>query len=299
MWGVVYFAGQVKFNCAWPGRVNDNMNESISIVIDSRERRPYSFTLPTVVAGLKVGDYSLAGFEDRIAIERKTIGDLIACLSSGRKRFERELKRGRELDYFCLVVETDLKALTDGKYRSRMNPESVVQSLLAFSVRYRLPIFFVGGRKRGQQVTQGLLSKYAREIVQIHGKEQAADQLAVEELFILEPRLKDLREEVKAIRPSGPHFCANLIWYRKIKPKLLSMIGWDRGRDGPGADRLLSSSAAYDLIYESLYNELPDCRDCGCLHLEGASSSRNKKLKSSRGPARHRRLTGKQRTQKG
>ncbi len=140
------------------------MNEPINIIIDSREQRPYQFTLPVEVAGLKVGDYSLAGFEAEVAVERKSINDLIASLSSGRDRFERELERGRALDYFALVIEADIKDVIQGRYRSKMNPEAAFQSLLAFSVRYRLPVFFAGDRQTGQEITESLLVKYHREI---------------------------------------------------------------------------------------------------------------------------------------
>lgn len=44
------------------------------VVIDSREQHPYFVTDPTIetaVAGLKQGDYSVAGFETRVAIPEK------------------------------------------------------------------------------------------------------------------------------------------------------------------------------------------------------------------------------------
>ena len=136
----------------------------IKIRVDSREQLPYVFGSPSEVGGLPVGDYSIVGLENQISIERKTIDDLIGCLTTGRERFERELHRGRALDYFCLIVEASLSDLANGRYRSRMNPKSATQSLLAFSVRYRLPIFFCESREYGQRVTESLLLKYAREI---------------------------------------------------------------------------------------------------------------------------------------
>ena len=45
-----------------------------------------------------------------------------------------------------------------------MEPKAAIQSLLAFSVRYRLPIFFCEGREYGARVTESLLCKYAKEI---------------------------------------------------------------------------------------------------------------------------------------
>ena len=136
----------------------------MKIVTDSREQLPYQFRTPSEVGALPCGDYSLAGGEHLVAVERKTIDDLIGCLTSGRERFERELHKGKALDYFALVVEASLTDLANGKYRSKMNPRSAVQSLLAFSIRYRLPIFFCESRRYGQRITESLLCKYAREI---------------------------------------------------------------------------------------------------------------------------------------
>ena len=56
----------------------------LRVVCDSREQQPYTFAgFPAVVevAGLEAGDYSLAGFERRVAIERKSIQDLVGCLT--------------------------------------------------------------------------------------------------------------------------------------------------------------------------------------------------------------------------
>ena len=137
---------------------------TITILIDSREQKGYDFSGPTEVIGLPVGDYSIVGLENHVAVERKELGDLINCLSHDRERFERELFKGRALSYFALVVEASLSDIANGRYRSDMNPKSAIQSLLAFSVRYRLPIFFCENRKYGQRVTESLLMKYCREI---------------------------------------------------------------------------------------------------------------------------------------
>jgi len=135
-----------------------------TIVTDSREQRPYEFEVPSEVGALSCGDYSIASLENHIAIERKELNDLIGCLTTGRERFEKELHKGKALDYFALVVEAKLSDLANGHYRSQMNPKSAIQSLLAFSVRYRLPIFFCENRKYGQRITESLLLKFSREV---------------------------------------------------------------------------------------------------------------------------------------
>ncbi len=135
-----------------------------TILIDSREQRPYEFQVPSKVEALPTGDYSLEGLELSIAVERKELNDLIGCLTTDRGRFEKELLRGRALDFFCLVIESSLSDIAKGHYRSKMNPAAAVQSLMAFSIRYRLPIFFCETRNHAQRITESLLLKYAREV---------------------------------------------------------------------------------------------------------------------------------------
>jgi ERCC4-type nuclease len=138
------------------------------ILIDTREQQPFSFTryeVATEPATLPVGDYSLPGFEDRVAVERKALEDLISCLmGSNRDRFERELYRGRHYDLFAVVVEATLSDVLRGHYRSGMKAHAALQSIIAFQVRYRVPFVWAGNRKGAEYITYSLLSKYLREI---------------------------------------------------------------------------------------------------------------------------------------
>ena len=135
----------------------------MKILIDSREQKPYEFSTPTETATLPTGDYSISGASHLVAIERKSVDDLIGSLTRHRDRFEMELHRGMALSYFCLVIESSLMDLSNGHYTSRMNPKAAIQTLLTFSVRYGLPIFFAGNRSYGQRLTESLLLKFARE----------------------------------------------------------------------------------------------------------------------------------------
>jgi len=68
----------------------------LTIVRDTREHATsYDFAgYPDVVVidgCLPAGDFSIPGFTDRCALERKRLDDLIGCLSQDRDRFEREL----------------------------------------------------------------------------------------------------------------------------------------------------------------------------------------------------------------
>ena len=97
------------------------------IITDSRQQRPYQFELASELAALPCGDYSIGGLENYVAVERKTLDDLIGCLTTDRDRFERKLHRGLALDYFALVVEASLSDLVNGRYRTNMLSKSAVQ----------------------------------------------------------------------------------------------------------------------------------------------------------------------------
>ena len=138
------------------------------ILIDSREQRPFTFAnyevKPEVVA-LPVGDYSLPGFQDRVSIERKSLEDLIACLmGDNRDRFERELAKARHFDFFAVVVEAPLSAVSRGQYRSEMKVQAALQSILTFQVRYGVAFVWAWNRAGAEYIVHGLLSKYLREI---------------------------------------------------------------------------------------------------------------------------------------
>lgn len=140
----------------------------MKILIDSREQLPFSFDrheVETETTALQIGDYSIPGFEDRVSIERKALDDLVGCLmGSNRDRFERELSKSRHYDLFCVVVEASMEDISRGRYRSQMKPQSALQSIFAFSVRYRMPFIWAGNRAGAEYATYSLLSKYLREI---------------------------------------------------------------------------------------------------------------------------------------
>ena len=90
--------------------------------------------------------------------------------------------------------------------------------------------------------------------------------LALDELFRLEPRLRDLENEVDAIRDDGraPFFCSNFLWL-PVNTRLRGFVGVARTPKPGDADMIeLYDSRAYELVFEHLSQRLPPCRDCGC-----------------------------------
>jgi DNA excision repair protein ERCC-4 len=149
-----------------PASRNAMNTHLLRIVQDSREQSPFSFCgipVEVTVDGLEAGDYSLRGFERRIAVERKELQNLVGCLSGERDRFERELARLRGYDCAAVVVEAPAYALRTGHYRGKLDAGAAWQSVLAFSMRYRIPFIFCADRADAEAVTYDLLRHYARD----------------------------------------------------------------------------------------------------------------------------------------
>jgi ERCC4-type nuclease len=139
---------------------------TVKILIDSREQLPYrfeSYDCETISEALVVGDYSLAGLESRVSIERKSLDDLAGTLTAGRERFARECERGRTLEFFGLVIEASLDDIRRHRYQSQALPQCLLQTLAAWSIRYGLHVFFCGNRPGAEYMTFSLLQKFLRE----------------------------------------------------------------------------------------------------------------------------------------
>lgn len=138
----------------------------LRIVVDSREQAPFRFEgypCTVEVGTLASGDYSLAGFTDRIGIERKSLPDLVACLSTERERFTRELARLRGFDACAVVVEEPSANLREGRYRSQMDAGAAWQSVLALMQRFRVPFLFCADRADAERTAFDFLRHFARD----------------------------------------------------------------------------------------------------------------------------------------
>lgn len=138
-----------------------------TIVRDDREKRPLAFPArwPVQVRRLETADYTIAGHETEIGIERKSIEDLFTSATRGRERLERELERLAAFRYGAVVVECDLADVLAGLPDRLVSPRSVIGSLVAWSVRYRLAVWFARGRKHAAALTLKALSKFYKYAV--------------------------------------------------------------------------------------------------------------------------------------
>ena len=135
------------------------------IIIDTREQHPFDFDGPTQAGTLATADYSVVGLEHLIAVERKSLDDLLACIGRERERFKRELQRLRAYRFRMLVIETTAQELSAGEWRGKIQPAHVLGSLAAWTCQFELPLWLGGNHREAGRFVERYLSQCARCIV--------------------------------------------------------------------------------------------------------------------------------------
>ena len=143
-----------------------------TILIDSREQRPWSFlgltsdakdgNRPVLVhtrqeyLGDYQGDYQIEGLEDEFSIERKSVADFQSTLlgfSDGhRDRFEKELDQLRKKEYAAVIIEGSMfDVLADspeyGQKTAAENAKILLRSEISLSIKHQVQFKFCSNRK--------------------------------------------------------------------------------------------------------------------------------------------------------
>ena len=133
------------------------------ILIDTREQLPYSFrSYESRIATLKTGDYSLAGYEQRVAVERKSKEDAYGCVGANRKRFIECLERLAEIEHPAIVIESNLVDFSIPPSRTRIDQRMAVGSYISWSCKYRIPVFWCDNRAYAEQVVVRYLASFVK-----------------------------------------------------------------------------------------------------------------------------------------
>ncbi|MEI8122116.1 MAG: ERCC4 domain-containing protein [bacterium] len=116
----------------------------MKIILDTREPSPHPWSrfwegVEIETGTLETGDMTVNGFNDLVAVERKTTTDFLGCIGGERERFERELKRSRQIGHFIVIVDG---TLANVMVHSRGIPSaSIIGTVAAWTRRY-CPIVF-------------------------------------------------------------------------------------------------------------------------------------------------------------
>lgn len=139
-------------------------------IIDTREQTPLILPgLRTVTRGLVSGDYSLVGAEHLFAIERKSLNDLVGCVTRERERFERELIRLRGYRFRRLLIVGTEDELANGDYTSTTPPAAVMASLITWEVRFDVPVVFCDDAEVAGGMVEAWIRAFAKELAKDAG----------------------------------------------------------------------------------------------------------------------------------
>lgn len=142
-------------------REMESILQTMFLLVDTREqpteeyhKRISEVGLPHQRKKLDFGDYSCGYFaqdgsevllDKEIVIERKmSIDEICGNFTKGRDRFAREFERAAKSNAKVhLIIENgNYEKIVNGRYRSKLNPNSLMASFMAFADRYDISVHF-------------------------------------------------------------------------------------------------------------------------------------------------------------
>jgi len=115
---------------------------------------------------LKTGDYTIAGLEKMIAIEKKSGWQEIASniqSNAENLRFHRMLSRLAEFPLRYFVVQADLSTILEPRQYDEMHSAAVLNCILEIQLNYGIPVLCVGPKERSKVTVQKLFEKLWKE----------------------------------------------------------------------------------------------------------------------------------------
>jgi len=143
-----------------------------NIIIDSREQNPIDFSSSKIkdiiVKKLDTGDYSIEGFEDKLAIERKgSVSEFYNNIT--QKRFWAEMERMKEYPYRFLVFEFSVSDIEMFPYGSglskavisklRISSAYLMKCVAKIQVEYNIHVVFAGNRDNASYLIKNIMKE--------------------------------------------------------------------------------------------------------------------------------------------
>lgn len=134
-----------------------------NIIVDTREQKPL-FKNQVINKKLDTGDYSIEGYEDKIAIERKSPTDLYGTLTHGHERFKKELQRSQTLEYFVIIVDASYTSIIDKEFEGsehiKTPGEIIIKIIHTIQIKYKINIIFSNGRIESKRIITNIFNAY-------------------------------------------------------------------------------------------------------------------------------------------
>ena len=133
------------------------------IVVDTREQNPFSFErFRGWFSGiekrpLEIGDYAIAGLEDKCVVERKDLSDLVHSFQVDRSVFVDRLRRMSAFPDRLLIITAALSQVKSRYEHSPANPNQITQSLIASLAGLRVPFLCAETHELGEEIVASYL----------------------------------------------------------------------------------------------------------------------------------------------
>lgn len=138
---------------------------ALHILIDRREQRPWTWSEPginTERCTLATGDYSVAGLSEHLAIERKSLDDLVQTVIHNAQRWHAELERLAAMRAACVIVEGSIPDLFAERYKSHAHPHAVLGRVLSAQLDFQIPVLFAADRPHARLCATAWLARAAK-----------------------------------------------------------------------------------------------------------------------------------------
>lgn len=139
------------------------------VLVDTREQRPFRFErFSNWIEGersatLPVADYSVEGMEGVLALERKSLEDLVATLTANRARFFTMCEKLQDYRWRAIIVEgsyEDVKSPYPSSFTDA-HPNGISGSLDALEAKFGIPVIYTSRhRALAEEKAASWLSKH-------------------------------------------------------------------------------------------------------------------------------------------
>lgn len=143
--------------------------DPFTIIIDTREQIPWEFGFhDTAKKKLDTGDYSIEGFENIVAVERKkSVSELATNLSESR--FNDVLERLSKIPHSYMVFEFDVDDIYSFPVGSdipkkmwdklRISGNYIIKRIIEIQLQYNIQIIFCGNANNAERFTVSLMKR--------------------------------------------------------------------------------------------------------------------------------------------
>jgi len=130
------------------------------VLVDTREQAPFRLLEAHANwiggeerATLAAGDYSVKGMEGLLALERKSMTDVISSTMTGRDRFIRSCARLAEFRWKAILIEATYENMKTPYYTfeelfTGAHPNAVCGTMDAVEVKFGIPVLYTSRNRR-------------------------------------------------------------------------------------------------------------------------------------------------------